>query len=83
MSGVYNVVAPGIVRQKEFARALGRVLGRPAITPAPGFALRVAFGKMADEALLASHRCVPKRALESGFTFDHPELLPALTDLLG
>ena len=43
---------------------------------------RVAFGKMADEALLASHRCLPKRTLDSGFTFDHSDLRAALNDLL-
>lgn len=83
MSGVYNAVAPGIVRQKAFSKTLGQVLKRPTITPAPAFALRMAFGKMADEALLASQRCTPQRTMASGFTFEFPELLPALQDLLG
>ena len=83
MSGVYNAVAPGIVRQKDFAKCLGTVLNRPAFTPAPAFAMKMAFGKMADEALLASQRCTPQRTLESGFEFDHPDLEPALRHLLG
>ena len=83
MSGVYNAVAPGIVRQKDFAKCLGKVLNRPAFTPAPAFAMKMAFGKMADEALLASQRCTPQRTLESGFEFDYPELEPALRHLLG
>ena len=82
-SGVYNAVAPGIVRQKDFAKCLGTVLNRPAFTPAPAFAMKMAFGKMADEALLASQRCAPQRTLESGFEFDHPDLEPALRHLLG
>ena len=82
MNGVYNAVAPGIVRQKDFAKSLGTVLNRPAFTPAPAFAMKLAFGKMADEALLASQRCSPKRTLESGFEFDYPELEPALRHLL-
>ncbi|MGC6509366.1 MAG: TIGR01777 family oxidoreductase [Myxococcota bacterium] len=83
MSGVYNAVAPGIVRQKDFAKCLGKVLNRPAFTPAPAFAMKMAFGKMADEALLASQRCMPQRTLDSGFDFDYPELEPALRHLLG
>lgn len=81
-SGVYNAVAPGIVKQKEFAKTLGKVLHRPAITPAPAFALRLAFGEMADEALLASQRCIPHRATEEGYVFEYPELEGALSALL-
>src|SRR5712691_1387448 len=50
--GVYNVTAPNPVRNRDFARALGRALQRPAFMPAPAFALRLAFGQMADEILL-------------------------------
>ncbi len=78
MRGAYNVVSPGIVRQKDFARALGRSLKRPAVMPTPAFAMRLAFGEMADEALLASARVVPRRLLEDGYRFVHPDLGPAL-----
>ena len=81
--GSYNLAAPQVVRQKELASTLGQVLGRPAFLPAPMFALRLAFGEFADEALTASQRTTPRRLLEEGFAFEHPELEPALRNLLG
>ncbi len=81
-SGPYNLTAPGIARQIELARTLGRVLGRPAFLPAPLWALRLAFGELADEALVSSQRAAPVRLLEEGFTFQHPELEPALRNLI-
>jgi len=80
-NGAYNVVAPGIVRQGDFARSLGSALNRPALLPTPAFALRLAFGAMADEALLASQRAVPQRLLDGGFAFERPELGKALQNL--
>lgn len=80
--GVYNVVAPGIVRQATFAARLGEAVHRPAALPAPRFALRALFGQMADEALLSSTRVVPARLQEGGFDFRFPDLSQALTDLL-
>jgi len=76
--GAYNMVGPEPVRQKDFARALGRALGRPAIMPAPAFALRLALGEFADEGLLAGQRCVPERLQAEGYAFQHPTLDPAL-----
>ncbi len=73
-----NVVAPNSVRNIDFARQLGRALHRPAILPAPAFALRLAFGEMADQALLASARVVPMRLQQKGFEFRHPTLAEAL-----
>ncbi|HEX6096390.1 MAG TPA: TIGR01777 family oxidoreductase [Thermoanaerobaculia bacterium] len=72
--GVYNVTAPQPVRNRDFSRALGRALHRPAFLPAPGFALRAAFGQMAEEVLLGGQRAVPRRAEREGFRFDHPTL---------
>ncbi len=80
-SGPFNVVSPGIVRQKEFAKTLGRVLRRPAVIPTPVSALRLVFGEVA-EVLVASCRAYPKRLLELGFKFEFPELEDALRDLL-
>lgn len=80
--GAYNLVAPGVVRQGDFARALGRAMRRPALLPTPAFALKVAFGEMAEEALLSSARVVPRRLLAEGFAFQHPELDPALRTLV-
>lgn len=64
-----NVVSPNPVTNAEFTRELGRALHRPAFLPAPAFALRLAFGEMADAALLASTRVLPKRLEEKGFRF--------------
>jgi uncharacterized protein len=75
--GPINAAAPESVRQKEFARTLGRVLGRPAFLPAPVLALRIALGEVAH-ALVASERVEPHVARELGFRFQWPELEPAL-----
>jgi uncharacterized protein (TIGR01777 family) len=80
-SGVWNVAAPGAVRQRDFARALGRTLGRPAVLPAPAFALRLVLGGFADEPLL-SRLVRPAAPLAAGFAFAWPELAPALQDLV-
>lgn len=80
-SGVYNLVAPEPVRQRDFASALGRVLHRPSVLPTPAFALRLLFGQAADEALLASTRALPTRLEEADFEFRHPKLSEALDDL--
>ena len=77
--GVYNVTAPNPVRNRDFARALGRALHRPAFMPAPAFALRLALGReMADEMLLGGQRVVPARAAADGFTFAYADLDAAL-----
>lgn len=80
--GAYNVVSPGIVRNAEFTEVLGDVLHRPTIMRAPRIGLKVLFGEMTDEVLLASHRARPVRLGESGFTFKHPELEPALRSVV-
>ena len=81
VSGAMNAVGPEPVRQVDFARALGRSLGVPAFLKAPRFALRAAFGEMAD-VLLASQRALPAKAMASGYTFQHPALAGALEDIL-
>jgi len=80
-SGAYNATAPSPVTQKDFAKALGRVLHRPALIPTPAFALELALGDFGRE-VLASRRVVPRRALDQGFVFRFPELEPALGELL-
>ncbi len=79
---VYNLTAPSPARNADFTRALGRVLRRPAFLPAPAFAMRLAFGEMADALLLSGARVIPDRLLSSGYSFRHPELEPALAHLL-
>jgi uncharacterized protein (TIGR01777 family) len=83
MSGPVNCTAPNPVTNREFTKSLGRVLSRPAFLWLPAPALRLAFGEMANDALLASMKVVPKKLLDNGFVFDHPDLIPALRFLLG
>ncbi len=82
LSGPFNLVAPGIVRQAEFARTLGSVLRRPAVLPVPAFALQWLFGEM-SKALLSGQRAEPARLIAAGFSFQFSELKAALVDLLG
>jgi uncharacterized protein (TIGR01777 family) len=82
-AGPYNVTAPEPVRQAEFARALGAALHRPAVLPAPRFALEALLGEMAREMLLAGARVLPARLLDAGFRFSWPTLSAALRDCLG
>ncbi len=80
-SGPYNLTAPNPVTNAEFTRALGRVLGRPALLPVPALALKVLFGEMAT-VLLDGQRAVPRRLLEAGFSFEFTDVEAALRDLL-
>jgi uncharacterized protein len=82
MRGPVNTAAPQTVTNAGFTRALAAALHRPAIIPAPAFALRLAFGEMADEALLASARVLPQKLQQAGFHFTDPEIRPALRRLL-
>lgn len=79
-SGPVNAVA-GAVRERDLARTLGRLLGRPSWLPAPVFAIRLLYLGFAD-ALAASQRVVPQVAERLGFRFRHPELEEALTQAL-
>ena len=81
VQGPVNLTAPGAVTNREFARTLGRVLHRPALLPAPGFALRLLLGEMADALILSGQRVVPDVATRAGFTFRFPELAPALRSI--
>ena len=83
LAGPVNAVAPSPVTNAEFTRTLARVLRRPAIAPVPAFALRLAFGEMADALLLAGQRVLPTRLQASGYTFRFPDLEGALRHLLG
>ncbi len=79
--GPVNASVPSPCRQREFARALGRVLGKPAFLPTPGLALRLVMGQMADLVLLGQ-RIVPNVLKAAGYPFLFPELDAALEDLL-
>jgi uncharacterized protein (TIGR01777 family) len=80
-SGAVNVVSPQPVRNTDFTKALGRAMHRPAIVPAPAFALELVLGEMA-EMLLASQRVAPSRLEQLGFRFAHRDLNSALTSVL-
>jgi hypothetical protein len=79
--GAVNATAPNPVRMGEFSKTLGRVLHRPAVLPAPAFALKILLGEMAG-VLLTGQRVLPKKALEFGYTFQFPSLEGALKAVL-
>jgi len=79
--GAMNAVAPNPVRNTEFTKALGRQLRRPAFMPAPYIGLRIVFGEFA-QVLFASQRVIPKVAIDTGFTFQYPEIAAALKEIL-
>lgn len=79
--GAFNGTAPNAVTMKDLARTLGRVLHRPSILAAPAPMMRLALGEVAD-VMLTGQRVLPRRALEAGFRFEHPDLEPALADIV-
>jgi hypothetical protein len=81
--GVWNATAPAPITNREFTRALGKVLRRPTPLPVPAFALRLLLGEMADALLLSSTRVVPSRLQAAGFRFEHEGIEPALRSALG
>ena len=78
VTGPLNASAPNPTTNAEFTKALGRALHRPAFMPAPGFALKIAFGEMADALLLAGQRMVPAKAERLGYAFIYPTIDSAL-----
>ena len=78
VNGPVNLTAPNPVTNADFTRALGRAMRRPALIPAPAFALRLAFGEMADALLLGGQKVLPQRAQRLGFNFRYPTLDRAL-----
>ena len=83
LAGAVNAVAPSAVTNREFTKALGRVVRRPTLFPLPAVGARLLFGEMADALLLASARVVPARLQAAGFTFTHGGLEDALRAALG
>jgi uncharacterized protein (TIGR01777 family) len=80
--GAVNATAPEPVTNKTFSKALGRALHRPAIAPIPGAAIRLLYGDMA-EIVTKGQRVVPRRTLELGYAFQHPDLDEALRAAVG
>jgi uncharacterized protein (TIGR01777 family) len=80
--GPINVISPQPVQNVEFTKTLATALQRPALFPAPAFALRLALGEMADALLLSSQRVLPQKLQELGYSFAHPDLNDALAAIL-
>jgi uncharacterized protein len=83
VDGAVNLASPEPVTNAIFTRSLARLLNRPAVLPVPAFALRLALGPMADEALLSSARVPPRRLLDAGFRFAQPSIEEALRRAIG
>jgi uncharacterized protein len=77
--GPFNASAPEPPTNRDFSRALGRALHRPAVLPVPGFALQLLYGDMA-QIVTTGQRAVPARALERGHSFRHTDLEAALRE---
>lgn len=82
LAGPVNLTAPNPVTNREFAKTLGKVLGRPAVVTVPMFALRMAFGTDGAAMLQSGQRVLPARLLASGFRFQFTAIEPALHALL-
>jgi len=82
VTGVVNATAPNPVTNKAFSKTLGKVLGRPAVIPVPGLTVDLMFGKEFGRVLRGGQRVMPRRALDLGYEFLHPEVDEALEDLL-
>lgn len=79
--GVLNAVSPGLLRNREFAAALGEALKRPARFSVPGFAIKLAIGGF-GESILGGQRVLPTRTLASGYRFKYETIAKALSDLV-
>jgi hypothetical protein len=82
VNGVVNATAPAPVTNRDFSKALGGALNRPAVLPIPGFVLDLKFGGEFGKVLRGGQRAVPKRTRELGYEFRFPELGAALQDLV-
>lgn len=82
VAGPVNLAAPNPVTSRQFAKALGRALRRPAALPAPSFAVRLLFGEKGDEVLLFGQRALPARLLDAGFEFSAPTIEAGIAQAL-
>jgi uncharacterized protein (TIGR01777 family) len=81
ISGPANLCAPHPVRNKDLAKALGRILHRPSFMPAPGFMIKLILGEFGS-VTLEGQRVIPRKLVTSGFTFQYPDIETALLDIL-
>jgi uncharacterized protein (TIGR01777 family) len=82
LTGPVNMTTPNPVTNRQFTKTLGKILHRPTICKVPAFAVKLAFGQMAVETILASQNAVPAKLLASGFEYRYPKLEEALRALL-
>jgi hypothetical protein len=82
ISGPVNVCAPNPVRNKDLAKALGKVLHRPSFMPAPAFMVKLVLGEFGS-VILEGQRVIPKRLMDSGFAFQYPDIEKALKGIVG
>ena len=82
LKGVFNLSAPNPLTYKKFFKTLGKVMKRPSWLHVPGFLLKILLGEMAEGLILSGQRAIPKKLLDAGFGFNHPELENALKDIL-
>jgi uncharacterized protein (TIGR01777 family) len=82
LRGAVNIVSPQPLQNAEFTYLLAKAMHRPALFPAPAFALRLALGEMADALLLSSQRVLPRAIEKLGYGFLHADLTAALAAVL-
>lgn len=80
--GPFNFCSPKPVRNRDLARALGRVLHRPSYLPAPAFMIRLVLGEFGS-VILKGQRVIPRRLLDAGYIFQYPEIEDALRAVVG
>lgn len=78
LKGPFNVVSPNPVSNQMFTKTLGKVLNRPTLFSIPTFMVKLIFGEMGEELLLASQKCVPEKLQESGYQFKYSQLEDSL-----
>ena len=83
LSGPVNLTAPEPARNRDYTKAIGRAVRRPALAVVPAAALRLALGEFADEGVLVSQRVLPARLEDAGFNFTYADIDAALTAIVG
>lgn len=81
LSGPFNVCSPQPVTNRDLANAIGKALHRPSFLPAPGFMIRLVLGEFGS-VILKGQRVLPRRLLENGFVFQHPEINAAISSIV-
>jgi len=82
ISGPFNLCSPNPVRNKDLAKALGKVLHKPSFMPAPGFMIKLVLGEFGS-VILEGQRVIPKKLLENGFVFQYADIHQALQNIAG